>query len=201
MTTANDGVHPALQMLWFVGREMPGVWTRIEDSMLTVAVPLSGESLLTSLQQSLGNAPDDPLVVQLRAIVQPILSLLLYACSQGAEMSRGGVAARPSMPVPVRTRRKGVRLFPAAALVRWDLRVRIGAALRAAQATCGTSPATGTGATVLPHLRRAHRHTILSGPRKGVPADLRACEVRWMPPIAVKVRHLEELPAVIRPVR
>jgi hypothetical protein len=172
-----------------------------DHSMLAVAVPLAGESLLTSLQQCLGNVPDDPLVVRLNAIVQPILSLLLYVCSQGAEMSRGGVAARPSLPVPVRTRRKGERLFPAAAPVRWDLGVRIGAALRAAQATCETSPATGTGATVLPHLRRAHWHTILSGPRKGVPADLRAREVRWMPPIAVNVRELEELPAVIRPVR
>ena len=82
-----------------------------DHSMLAVAVPLAGESLLTSLQQCLGNVPDDPLVVRLNAIVQPILSLLLYVCSQGAEMSRGGVAARPSLPVPVRTRRKGDAFF------------------------------------------------------------------------------------------
>lgn len=172
-----------------------------DDSMLTLPLLLSGESLLTSLQQSLGNVPDDPFVVRLHAILQPVLSLLLYVCSQGAEISRGGVAARPSMPVPIRTRRKGECLYPAAAPVRWDLGVRIGAALRAAEATCGTSPGIGTGATILPHLRRAHWHTILSGPRKGVPAELRAREVRLMPPILVNVRDLEELPAVIRPVR
>jgi hypothetical protein len=117
---------------------------------------------------------------------------MLYVCSQGAEISQGGVAARPSMPVPVRTRRKGERLFPASAPVRWDLGVRIGAALRAAQFTCGSSAGTGTRATVLPHFRRAHWHTMLSGPRKGVPADVRAREVRWMPPVAVNVCDHEE---------
>ena len=56
-----------------------------------------------------------------------------------------------------------------------------------------------------PHIRRAHWHTILSGPRlregQPVPASERQADLRWMPPIAVNLEDAADLPATIRKVR
>jgi hypothetical protein len=78
----------------------------------------------------------------------------------------------------------------------------MGSALRAAFAAAQRSEGSGgMGVSVIPHVRRPHCHTILSGKRKGVPPDARNRGLRWMPPIAVNVRDLGELVPTIRPVK
>lgn len=139
---------------------------------------------------------------QLRTVVEPIVSLLLYICTQAAEI--GGKGA-PGNPSPVRTRRGGWRLFPADGPRSWDVGVRLGAALRAAYA----AEQTGQGlphAGPRPHIRRGHWHTYLSGPRvaadgAAVPKEERRADLRWQPPIAVNVQAVETLAAVVRSVR
>jgi len=170
-----------------------------EKAMLPLNIKLSGDSLLESLRQTYKAAPE--LHEMIAAVAEPIVSVLIYLCSQGVDLTRNGSKAWPSKPSIVRTRRHGERLFPAPAPVTWELGVRMGAALRAAYAAADASHGDGTGRTVVPHLRRAHFHTILSGPMKGVLAAQRQREVRWMPPVAVNLRDPEQLVATIRPVR
>lgn len=135
-----------------------------------------------------------------------IISLLLYICSLN-DFSRRGNPGQPSNPEPKRTRRDGWKLFPASGPTEWVVGVRMGAALRAAyQREEAGQDGTPSGKQVRPHVRRAHWHTILSGPRKlangtEVPADQRRRDLRWMPPIPVNIDDLDAIPAVIRPVK
>lgn len=131
----------------------------------------------------------------------PILSLVLYLCSDEADWGADG----PRNPPLKRTRRDGWRQFAATKPQTWEVGVRLGAALRRAY----HSEQTGQGpehAGPRPHIRRAHWHTILSGPRlrndgSVIPPSDRRADLRWMPPIAVMVDDVDALPAVVRPVK
>lgn len=138
----------------------------------------------------------------LRPIVEPVVSLLLYLCTQAGEIAGRG---SPGNPLPVRTRRGGWKLFPADTPRTWDVGVRLGAALRAAYA----AEQTGQGqphSGPRPHIRRGHWHTYLSGPRlradgAPLPSAERRANLRWQPPIAVAVSRPDDLPAVVRRVQ
>lgn len=138
----------------------------------------------------------------LHEVAEPIVSLLLYLCSQAAEIESG--QRRPSNPEPKRTKR-GWRLFQADRPTTWDVGVRLGTALRRAYQAEQTGQG-GEHAGPRPHIRRAHWHTILSGPRlrddgSAIPPAERRADLRWMPPIPVNVDDAGELPAVVRPVK
>jgi hypothetical protein len=139
--------------------------------------------------------------------LQPMLSLLLYLCSESPELSRRGEPGAPANPQPVHTRRSGWRVFPVDAPREWGVGVRIGAALRAAYAREQTGGnAAPAGHHVRPHVRRAHWHTILSGPRlradgSAIPSSERQAALRWLPPIPVNVDDIDMLAATIHPVR
>jgi len=134
------------------------------------------------------------------ATLTPIINVLLYI-GHAADIAGHGA---PANPTPIRTRRNGWRLFPAQGLRAWDVGARMGAALRAAFA----AEQAGQGephAGPRPHVRRAHWHTILSGPRLRnglpIPSGERLADLRWMPPIAVNVDDVGNLVATVRPVR
>jgi hypothetical protein len=186
---------------------------------LTVThVPLVG-SLEAAVQSVLaewrdayarGNAtrlPPLDYAAQATRTLAPILSLVLYLCTQADQLTRRGQPAVPANPEPTRTRRHGWRLFAADGPREWDVGARIGAALRAAYAREETGgDAAPTGRHVRPHVRRAHWHTILSGRRKRddgtpIPAADQRRELRWMPPIPIAVDDIDVLPAVIRKVK
>lgn len=124
----------------------------------------------------------------------PLVSLLLYLCADEAEIGDGKV--QPTRPVPKRTKH-GWRLFAAEKPSVWDVGVRLGAALRRAQAAqqIEVSKESGTHARPRAHIRRAHWHTFLSGAGR---TDRR---LKWLPPIPVNVDSPDELPAVIRDVK
>lgn len=186
-------------------------------ALLPLPLHLGAWSLAESIDRMLDQAsaaslarggPSVPraLVGVLRPALAPVVSLLLYLCSQAAEI--GGANGRsPGNPQPKRTRRDGWRLFPAEAPRTWEVGVRLGAALRRAYQTEQTQ-AQGAGterAGPRPHVRRAHWHTILSGPRlrdgAPIPSAERRAELRWMPPIAVNLEDVADLPATVRTVR
>lgn len=163
-----SGTHRARTILEVVGRAYPAAWRMME-----------------SFRAARGQ--DLPL--------WPILSCLLYLCADDAEIDGNG---RPGNPTPVRTRRHGVRMFPADGPKAWDVGVRIGAALRSAGLHAngpeGANPGTAGRSSPRPHIRRAHWHTFLAGQGR--------CErrIRWLPPIPVNVANTDYLPTVIRPV-
>jgi hypothetical protein len=138
--------------------------------------------------------------------VRQIVNLLLYVCALGADMTQRGQTAVPANPEPVSTRRHGTKTFAANKETVWDVGVRIGAALRAAyqrEETGGDAAPTGRG--VRPHVRRAHWHVFVSGPRlrddgSAIAAGERIRELRWLPPIPVNVDDYAALPAVVHPV-
>jgi hypothetical protein len=168
-----------------------------ERSTIALHIELSGDSVLEALESTYPQAT--PVLDAFAELARPVISLLLYLCSSRSEISLDGVLTRPSLPVPVRTRRHGEKLFPAAAPRVWDLGIRIGSELRAARAASGNSTGS-TGRSVVPHIRRPHWHTFVIGPRKGIELQARARDVRWMPPIAVAVTDVDAMPATIHPV-
>lgn len=137
--------------------------------------------------------PAGEITAGLRPIVEPLVSLLLYLCTQAGEI--GAEGHRPHNPEPTRTKR-GWRLFQPDRPTTWDVGLRLGAALRRAYQAEQTGQG-GTHAGPRPHIRRAHWHGFWSGPLDGA----RRYDLRWLPPIPVAVDPAADLPAVIRPVR
>ena len=112
-----------------------------------------------------------PSADETRRIVAEALNLLLYVCSDGADLRtvRKESAARTS------AKRAGTST---AGLV--EVGTRVGAALRSSgrRAAGAGEP----GAQKAPHMRRAHWHAYWTGPRD---SETRAVVVKWIPPIAV----------------
>ena len=132
---------------------------------------------------------------------RPVLNLLLYLCSENAEIGNHGRC--PCNPVPKSTRR-GAYYFPPRQPTRWDVGVRLGAALRGARQAASESSA-GSMAQKRAHIRRAHWHGVRVGPAKRadgtpIPTSERRFELRWLPPIAVNIQSADDLPATIRAV-
>lgn len=128
----------------------------------------------------------------LRRAIEPVVSLVLYLCSEAAELGRD--TRRPGNPAPKRLR-DGWRLFAADGLRTWDVGVRFGAALRAAYHAAEVGEPAGPGSSPRPHIRRAHWHTYRVGPERA------GSVLRWLPPIAVMVDSVDDLPTTIRPVK
>lgn len=140
-------------------------------------------------------------VNELKRVVEPILSLVLYVCTQASEI--GDAGRKPEHPQPTKTKR-GVQYFAPDKPTTWEVGVRLGAALRRAFQAQETH-AEGSNAGPRPHIRRAHWHGFRSGPRlkpdgSEIPATMRAFDLKWLPPIPVNLSD-EDLPAVVRVVK
>lgn len=130
----------------------------------------------------------------LKAVMAPRISLLLYLCTVNSEIRDEKTRMkRPANPEPMKTR-KGPKLFPAASPTAWDVGVRIGAAIRAAQDREKSEPQGGTHASPRPHVRRAHWHSFLTGPGR------QERVLKWLPPIPINMDD-PDLPAVLRDVK
>jgi hypothetical protein len=122
-------------------------------------------------------------------ILWPIISLLLYLCTESGEIGDG--QRRPESPRPTRTRH-GWRHFPADRPTTWDVGVRVGAALRRAYQQQSNPDSTSTGRHLRGHVRIFHWHTFLAGPQR---TERR---VKWLPPIWVNLDDPDSLPATVR---
>ena len=173
-----------------------------DGSMFPLCFQLSGSSLAASLDATFPKAEGENVHGWFRAAAEPVLSILLYLCSANADVSKRAVTAYPVRPQVVHTRRRGARMYPAAGATPWDVGVRLGAALRIAYASAAAQRNDDApGRSVMPHLRRAHFHTVVSGPMKNVALASRKRSLRWMPPIAVNLPDVDQLLATIKPVR
>lgn len=128
-----------------------------------------------------------------RRAFEPILSLLLYLCSE-----RPDIDGRPVKPVPKRTK-LGWRFFPADKPRTWNVGERVGAALRLGyeqQETGRGQIDRHTGhARPRGHIRGAHWHTFLTGEGR------QQRRLRWLPPIQVNLPDINALPATVRRVQ
>jgi len=135
----------------------------------------------------------------------PVISLLLYICSQAEEI--GSLDLRPHNPIPQKTK-KGTKIFVAGNAKTWNVGQRIGVALRKAYSHLeANEQGTGhTGSSKRPHVRRAHWHGFRMGPRVNdegskIPADNRNFILHWLPPIPINVSDYDALPTVIYPIK
>ena len=112
------------------------------------------------------------------------LNLVLYLCSEGADVARAdGKTGQPEMPPPVKTK-KGLRHFQADGTTVWNVGFKWGEKLRYAQEQFG---AQNTSKGVNPHVRRAHWHSWIVGPKK---AEKRMFRIKWLYPIIVNASKL-----------
>lgn len=122
--------------------------------------------------------------------IQPLVSLLLYLCSERPDIAGDGV---PGNPKPKRVK-GGPRLFASPKVKTWDVAYRLGAAFRQARSEASGEGGGEGGRTVRAHVRRAHWHLYRVG--RGRQESV----LKWLPPIPVAFGG-DELPAVVRRVR
>lgn len=157
-----------------------------EDFLLPVPLhigdwPLTG-AIKRTINESTRHIPAGTLVQlpgadqvsQFADLVEPIISLVLYICSDKPDF---GPDRRPQRPKPKRTK-KGWRLFPPAGPTIWHVGQIIGKALRDTDTNNGEGEA---DRRVRAHLRRGHWHGYWTGPRSG-PQQYR---YHWLPPMLV----------------
>lgn len=119
------------------------------------------------------------------AIAQKIWPLLFYLCS-----------AEPDIHSPREPRLQPSRKKNNGPVRRWEVGARFGAAFREQLAHAEQQAGQGHGGDERHrprvHVRRAHWHTVLSGPRD----QERRREIRWFPPVIVNAEG-EDLPVTI----
>lgn len=131
--------------------------------------------------------------------IAPIVSVALYLCTTESEVRDArGTGRQPANPPVRRDKRGRPRVYGANDPTTWETGYRLGAALRRAHDAARPDAAEPTGRTVTPHVRRAHWHTFLLGPRTK-PEEQRR-ELRWLPPIPIGLDDAPDL-AVVRPVK
>ena len=129
-------------------------------------------------------------------MIAPFLNLVLYLCSQNAEVNNAkNPTAKPENPKPTKNRH-GEREFAAQEVRTWDVAIRMGAALRKAEASGMTEKEpSGEHSSPRPHIRRAHWHTYLTGTGRSERT------LKWLPPIAVNIDDENtDFPATIHPI-
>ena len=120
------------------------------------------------------------LVERLASEINPLISILLYLCSDEPEIDDARQpGTSPSRPQMKKTK-KGWRLFPPDKPRYWTVGAKIGEELRRAAEAAG-DVAEPSGRTVRTPLRRGHWHGYWLGPRTGE----RKFSYRWLSPIVV----------------
>jgi hypothetical protein len=115
-------------------------------------------------------------VVQVRASeINPLISLLLYICSEEPEIDdEREPGASPSRPQPKKTKH-GWRLFPPKRPRIWTAGKATGQRLREA------TEVDETGKAIRPHLRRGHWHGFWTGPK----TEKQKFVYKWLAPMMV----------------
>jgi hypothetical protein len=180
-----DGA-PCLCIVLHVETHLGGIILRLDQPSLEASLDIAVRHEL--------NAGANPREHDIREVLPRIVSLLLYLCSEAAELGDG--TCFPTKPVPRRTKKR-TRMFPAERPTQWDVGMRMGAALRRAYQDdeAGRAGESSRHGSPRAHIRRAHWHTILSGSRRDPIRTL-----RWLPPIPVNGERIEDLVPTIRPV-
>lgn len=121
------------------------------------------------------------------SLVKKALSLVLYVCSDEAEIrDRDAPDWEPSFPRPKVS--KGVeRLFPADRNRTVEVGRELGAMLR--EGAVRSESSAPTGRSVRPHMRRGHWHGFWTGPRKEN-RDQQKFVLKWLPPLFVHGRNV-----------
>lgn len=176
----------------------------IDDQLIPIPVNLGGtlkDGIDGLLNESAFSEDDVKQIIDvdnakqdITKLAEPVISLLLYLCSDAPEIDGRGT---PGNPRPTKTKR-GWRIFPANQPRAWTVGARIGATLQAARKHTATDKETlpSGRARPRPHIRRAHWALRWTGPRDQEQTPV----LRWIQPTLIAANaSAEELPATIRP--
>lgn len=177
------------------GRQELRLLLDVEGPPIGVPLHLGRFTLLESFRRMLAEAervaatlgmeasPPATLDKRVAATVAPLLSLLLYICSQEPEIdSEREPGTSPYNPAARRVK-TGWRLFPPDKPTVWQVGAGIGQQLRAAR----TAAAAGEHGErhVRAHVRRGHWHGFWTGPRAPEREAERGVVYHWLPPQVV----------------
>lgn len=215
LTVMGEAVYGAWVHIDWADTSETGELRMLVDSthLAPIALKLSHESIQEQIEQkcelavSHGHMNSELMPIFIKSLVasaKAIVPLVLYLCSQAAEIGDG--ERRPTNPTPKRIKGGESRLFPPNGVTTWGVGVRMGAALRRAT-QYDSSGECETNAKNAPrgHIRRAHWHGFRSGPTKTADGHTictadRMFKVRWLPPLAINLGDLSDLPSTIRAV-
>lgn len=172
---ANTG-REELRFLFDTEEALIPLSLHLGDWPLTEAIArMSNEASFQATTIKKGLLRDTKQDKQIAKMVQPLISLVLYLCSEEPEIdAERQPATSPTRPTAKKI--KGIwRWLPPDKPRIWTIGKQIRDKLRETHRTSG-----GTH-TVKPHIRRAHWHGFWTGPTKGE----RKFSYRWLPPILV----------------
>lgn len=119
-----------------------------------------------------------------------VLQVVLYLCAQNAEISPNKEQST--------VHKRGKKIRDSYAEIRkWDVGVRIGAAVKASSQPASQSSAHSAHASPRPHMRRGHWHNFWTGSRSK--PDERKLVLKWVAPTFIGDR--DETPIVIHNVK
>ena len=139
---------------------------------------------------------------QLSRVMAALVNLVLYVCSEKADIvDLNNHRTTPSRPIVTKTRKRP-RMFPPDEVALWEVGFRVGNAIRRASAQTERLASERNG--VRPHFRRAHWHSFWTGSRSD--PDSRVLRVKWIHPVLVRAQEVDDggnLPIVriIQPTR
>lgn len=168
---------PALEILLDKANGLFGLWFKLGNWTIKEAIEKAvkeSSEVATANSEAYAKLFDKDFAIKQAEQLYPLISLLLYVCSDGVEYSGSD---RPTNPSPTRTRRQGWKLFPASKPRVWNLGDEIGKTLEA-----GAVRQQGERGSPRPHIRRAHWHTFYAGKRD---AEDRETRIKWIPPLMV----------------
>jgi len=124
--------------------------------------------------------------------LMPLLSLVIYLCSENQDTVLNSKPLDPGQrfPIPKKTK-QGFRLFPPDKPSFYEVGFNISKKLRLPN----NSESTIGSFSPRPHIRRAHWHTFLAGP-KNMEREKR---IKWLPPISVGINDSDEvIPKILK---
>lgn len=157
------------------------------NGMLPVPLKLGDWTVAEALnmiirESGMSKKTNDRLTAEVAEYVRPLLSLVLWICSDAPEIdSERQPGTSPSRPAEKKVKR-GWRIFPASHEKIWTVGKTTGEQLRTARSEIHGNAET-TGRTVATHLRRGHWHGYWTGHRNA-PAERRFV-YRFLHPILV----------------
>ncbi|WP_192905784.1 AcrVA2 family anti-CRISPR protein [Geobacter anodireducens] len=159
-----------------------GDWT-VEEAVTRMINETARQSVVHLKRPFLRDVATD---MQIADALRPLISLLLYLCSDEPEIDDDREpGAFPAQPHPRKTK-QGLRWFPPDRPRIWTVGGKMAVRLREARQAAERSTSTGQR-TLTPHIRRAHWHGFWTGPLDGP----RRFSYHWLPPILVSGRAPE----------
>lgn len=158
-------------------------------------------AIADALREDIAGAPQgerEKVYGEVTRMLLKLASATLYLCSEEPDIEPKGF--RKSRQNAMDEEKRLRKSLQAKRITKWDVGFRIGAEIKRwkeAQESLGEGD--GNGASMRPHVRRAHWHTFVSGPRDDKAKQIR--RARWLPPIPVNTSGADDLVPTMKTVR